>query len=91
MRDWSCSCGDERAIDPLGGEGGVAWVARVAWVALGPGPALNGSYFRVSGALCRSPGGRRLSWAASFMKDFVVVKDLLRPRVENPSQQQKFT
>jgi hypothetical protein len=29
--------------------------------------------------------------AAGFMKDFVVVKDLLRQSVENPSQQQKFT
>jgi hypothetical protein len=35
--------------------------------------------------------GGRLSWAASFVKDFVVVKDLLRHRVEDPSQQQKFT
>jgi hypothetical protein len=25
------------------------------------------------------------------LKDFVVVKDLLRQRVDNPSQQQKFT
>jgi hypothetical protein len=29
--------------------------------------------------------------AASFVKDFVVVKDFRRYSVGNPSQQQKFT
>jgi hypothetical protein len=37
-----------------------------------------------------SPGARSF-WVASFLKDFVVVKDLVSHRVENPSQQQKFT
>jgi hypothetical protein len=35
--------------------------------------------------------GVRLSWGASFLKDFVVVKDFPRYHAENPSQQQKFT
>jgi hypothetical protein len=37
----------------------------------------------------RDPGGPVR--VASFMKDFVVVKDFPRYHTENPSQQQKFT
>jgi len=43
------------------------------------------------GAGSTSPTGRGMLWAATFLKDFVVVKDLVRHSVENPSELQKLT